>query len=181
MKELRIWKNTWNRASCTDVVPGSWFAVWPWGRANPRGFWSGSSGRGWIRSQTRDQLLQTSVSSPGFGSPRPLWCWALDISLMLLYSVSIPTYQTCPVFSISLLSPWTGGSHLFPLFSGTYLWELCWLPRRWESWRVEETKVSVTVWRVLCRINFLCEQNHEISLFMRDMAFKGCLTGGNIK
>lgn len=114
--------------------------------------------------------------------------WLTSANLVLgfryiLYSTLILSCQTCLAFRISL-SPLAGGLHLFCSFFSLFqsLSLAVMLPAlKVGIWKVEEMKVSVTVQKVLCSIHFLCEPNHEISLFMTDMIFKGCLANGNRK
>lgn len=89
--------------------------------------------------------------------------------------LSLDTHlPTCPVLSISLLSPPAGGLHLFPLFSGACVG----CP---EGGHLQGGGDESLCHRLEGSLQDMCEQNHEVLLFMTDMVFKVFLTSGNIK
>lgn len=131
------------------------------GRANLRALWSRNSGMGWI--QTRAQFSWTTSSS------------LLDAPV-LRYIINAPTYETCLALSLSLRSQLAGGLSVGfpPLFSGDYLWELCWLSRRCES----------AAWRrwSLCHQQDKCGSWIKTwTLIVTDTVFIRCLAIVNVK
>lgn len=164
-----MWKNnTWNTELHWQFTY-HWHGAWVLGgsptpgQRDPEGSFAKKLRHELSRTPEQSSVFTAQLRLPmAWISPAILcWPWVPPPS----FSITHPPSLSCPQHLAATSSGRSLTSLLgfsLPLFSRACVWELCWLPRKWESG--EQRRCKSLSLQIFYGINVLCEQTHDISL-----------------